>query len=112
MTKFQKKIFMWLIAFAIITPVGIFLPELFHTNDAWGEWDVKTVKEKNGSAPKGMAKDAAIWKAPIPDYKMNEDTSVLKKSFQYILSGVLGIAFTILVTYGLTKLLTRNEQAP
>jgi len=112
MTKFQKKILIWLIALAISSPIGIFLPKLFHSSGAWGEWDTKTIKEKTGNVPQGMAKDAAKWIAPMPDYDVNEDASLLHQSLHYIVSGVLGIAFTILITYGLTKLLTRNEQTP
>jgi hypothetical protein len=112
MTKFQKKILIWLIALAISSPIGIFLPKLFHSGGAWGEWDVKTIKEKTGTVPEKMAKDAALWKAPIPDYNIKEDASLFKQSIHYIVSGVLGIAFTILITFGLTKLLSRNEQAP
>lgn len=112
MTKFQKKILIWLIALAISSPIGIYLPKLFHAGEAWGEWDAKTIKERTGSVPEGMAKDAAKWNAPMPDYNVKEDASLLKQSFHYVVSGVLGIAFTILITYGLTKLLAKDEQAP
>jgi len=112
MTKFQRKILIWLIALAISSPIGIFLPKLFHSGGAWGEWDTKTIKEKTGTVPSGMAKDAAKWNAPMPDYNVKEDASWVRQSYHYIISGVLGIAFTILITYGLTKLLARNEQAP
>jgi len=112
MTKFQKKILIWLIALAISSPIGILLPKLFHSGGAWGEWNTKTIKEKTGTVPQGMAKDAAKWAAPMPDYNVKDDASLLHQSFQYIVSGVMGIAFTILITYGLTKLLARNEQAP
>jgi cobalt/nickel transport protein len=112
MTKFQKKILIWLIALIICSPIGIFLPRLFNANDAWGEWDVKSIREKTGSVPEGMAKDAAMWKAPIPDFNMKEDASLLNQSLHYIISGIVGIAFAILITYGLTKLLARHEEAP
>jgi len=112
MTKFQKKILIWLIALMICSPIGIFLPRLFHANDAWGEWDVKSIREKTGSVPEGMAKDAAMWKAPIPDYKMKEDGSLLHQSFDYIISGIVGIGFAVLITFGITKILARHEQVP
>ena len=112
MTKFQKKILIWLIALAISSPIGIYLPKLFNSGAAWGEWDSQTIKEKTGSVPEGMAKDAAKWKAPIPEYKMKEDVSIFKQSFHYIISALLGIGFTFLIISGLTKLLNRNEQAP
>ena len=112
MSKFQKKILIWLFALSVISPIRIYLPELFNAGDAWGEWDTETIKEKTGFVPGGMAKDAAIWNAPVPDYQMKEESSLLKQSLYYIISGVLGITFTILVTYGLTKLFCKNEQAP
>ena len=112
MTKFQKKMVIWLIALAICTPIGIFLPKMFHSGAAWGEWDTQTIREKTGTVPDGMAKDAAKWNAPMPDYNVREDASLAKQSLHYIFSGAVGIVFTILIIFGLTKLLTRNEQAP
>jgi hypothetical protein len=112
MTKFQKKILIWLIALMICSPIGIFLPQLFNANDAWGEWDVQSIREKTGTVPEGMAKDAAMWKAPIPDYKIKEDASLFNQSFQYAISGIVGITFAILITYALTKLLARHEKTP
>ncbi len=110
MTGFKKKILFWLMVLAIISPLGLFFPDLFHKENAWGEWDVSSVKEKTGYELKGMAKDAELWKAPIADYRMKEDASLSEQSIHYIISGVTGFALVVLITYGLTRLLVRHEK--
>ncbi len=112
MNKFQKKILIWLFALSLACPVGFLLPEYFHSGDAWGEWNLKTIQKKTGLVPKGMAKDAEIWKAPVPDYKIEENTSLAKQSLFYILSAVSGIALTLLITFGLIKFIGRNGKTP
>lgn len=112
MTGFKKKILVWLIVLAVISPLGLLLPQFFHKDNAWGEWDVSSLKEKTGYAPEGMAKDAELWKAPIADYKMKEEASLPEQSFHYIISGIVGIASALLITYGLTRLLVRHEKTP
>lgn len=112
MSRFQKKIIFWLFILSIACPIGILLPEYFQSGDAWGEWDLKTIKERTGIEPKGMAKDAAMWKAPVPDYQIGNNTSLAKRSGDYIFSAVLGIILTLLVTFLLIKLTGRNEKTP
>jgi hypothetical protein len=112
MNRFKKKIFIWLIVLAVCSPVGLLLPQFFHADRAWGEWDVGSIGEKKGYLPEGMAKRAAIWKSPIPDYKMKEKATLPEQSFHYIISGIVGITFALLITYGLTKLLVRHEKTP
>jgi cobalt/nickel transport protein len=110
MNKFTKKIFIGLIVLAILSPLGLFIPEKFHTGDAWGEWSLETVKSKLGFVPKGMEKNAEIWKAPLPDYGIgNENNSRFTNSMYYIISGFTGIGLIGVVTYGLFKLTRKNE---
>ncbi len=111
-TKFQKKILFWLIVLAVISPAGLLLPELFHSEGAWGEWDAQTIREKTGYVPEGMAKDTALWKAPIPDYQMKKESSLTEKSFHYILSGIAGIGSILLIIFGITKLVAKNGKNP
>lgn len=103
MSKFQKKILFWLLVLALVCPIGIILPEYFQSEDAWGEWDMKTIREKTGFEPKGMAKDVSTWKAPVPDYQVGNPASLEKRSFHYIFSAVLGLSLTLLVTFILIK---------
>ena len=38
MTRFQKRLWIGLLIMALLTPLGIFLPEKFKAEEAWGEW--------------------------------------------------------------------------
>jgi cobalt/nickel transport protein len=100
----NKRLIIGLLILIILTPIGIYLPERFNAGDAWGEWSVETVKEKLGFTPKGMKKDAELYKAPIPDYSLsNEESSLVKQSGYYILSGIIGVAIISLISFGLIK---------
>jgi cobalt/nickel transport protein len=103
--KKYKKYLIFFAVLVILSPLGIILPEYFNSGDAWGEWSVETVKEQTGRAPEGMKKDATLYAAPVPDYNLGkEEDTISKKSVGYILSGVIGIAIIILLTFGVNKL--------
>jgi len=109
MNKLQKKILIFLIVLAILTPVGILLPMTFKTNDAWGEWSAETVKGLIGYVPQGLQKYSESYKAPMTDYSLNpNDRSVTHQSYFYILSGIVGIAATFGVTFLISKLIIKN----
>jgi hypothetical protein len=105
----------WILIFAIIiilTPLGIFLPDYFKAGDAWGEWSTEQVKEQTGSVPEGMKKDAELYKAPIADYTLNEESSMAKQSFYYILSAIIGVGIIFILSFGLKKLVSKNDRDP
>jgi uncharacterized membrane protein len=109
MEKIKKKLLIGLLVAVLITPIGIFLPRWFKTGDAWGEWSTETIREKTGHVPAGMQKDADIWKAPMPDYSLgNENSSLARKSVQYIISGIVGLAIISLFSFGLSKLVKKE----
>jgi cobalt/nickel transport protein len=109
MTGFNKKIGIGLLVLALLSPLGLILPKMFHAGKAWGEWSTETVAKDKGYTPKGMQKDAALYKAPIPDYNLGKkDDSVWKRSGSYILSGIIGIGAIAALTFGATKLLHKK----
>jgi len=64
-----------------------------------------------GSVPAGMKRLAEAWKAPLPDYAVpGQGRGMLGESLGYILTGVIGIAFTAGAMYILTKLLMRRNR--
>jgi hypothetical protein len=80
----------------------------FDAGDAWGEWSAQTVKEL---VPHGLAKYSDVWKAPLPDYSINNDNaSVAHQSGYYIVSGVLGATVTYIVMLFISKLIVRNGE--
>ena len=109
MNKLQKKILIFLIVLAVISPAGILLPMAFNANDAWGEWSAETVEKLIGYVPEGLQKYSDTYKAPIPDYSLNaDDASVTHQSLFYILSGIVGVAITYGVTILISKFIIKN----
>ena len=108
--KLQKKILVLLLFLCLITPTGILLPMFFNAGDAWGEWSAQTVKDLVGYVPKGLARYSDIWKAPLPDYKINSgDTSMVHQSGYYIVCGIFGAAITFIVMLVVTRLIVKNH---
>jgi hypothetical protein len=110
MNKFAKKILIGLLAMALLSPLGIILPKMFHAGGAWGEWSTDKVKKELGYVPKGMKKDAELWKAPMPDYSNGkENNSIFSDSLDYIFSGLTGLAIIAFITWWLFKIYQKHE---
>jgi hypothetical protein len=109
MTLFQKKLLTGLVIMAFVSPIGIILPEKFKAGDAWGEWNIDTLKELIGYTPEGLRKLAEIWKAPIPDYSLGgENASLAIQICSYIASGIIGILLAGIISYTLTRLILKR----
>jgi hypothetical protein len=111
MTKFQKKLWIGLAIMAILTPLGIYLPEKFNAGDAWGEWGTDKIQELLGYIPAGLKKLADLWQPPVPDYNFGgENAAFSTQVISYIISAVIGIAAAAIVIYAITKLLIKHEK--
>ena len=96
---------------ALLSPLGIILPSLFNSEDAWGEWGTETLEKLLGYVPEGLKKYTDIWKAPVPDYNLGGDTAPMAvQMISYIMSGLLGILVVGLVIYLISKALDNNEK--
>jgi len=110
MTGFQKKLLIGLFTMALLSPLGVVLPDKFHSEDAWGEWGLDKIEKMMGYVPAGMKEIAELWKAPIPDYNFGgEGASMITQIMSYIASGLLGIAIVGTVVYGLSRFLVKRE---
>jgi cobalt/nickel transport protein len=111
MTPFQKKLLLILIVLAVLSPIGIYLPAAFNAEGAWGEWSTETVEKMVGFVPEKMKIVGELWKAPIPEYNLGDESSSFpSKALSYVLSGVIGIALCALILYGLSKLLVKKKE--
>jgi cobalt/nickel transport protein len=111
MTKFDKRLWVGLLVMALLTPLGIYLPERFKAGDAWGEWGTDRLQELLGYVPEGLRKMAEFWKAPVPDYNFGgENAAFGVQVISYIMSGIIGIAVAALLIYLITKLLVKHEK--
>ena len=100
-----------LLALALLTPLGLYLPELMKTGGAWGEWSLEEVKQIVGYAPRGMQRLRNLWNAPLPEYALpgQDEAWLAYRSVSYILSALLGIALCGGATYALTCWLTKKR---
>ncbi|MBU0488199.1 MAG: PDGLE domain-containing protein [Bacteroidetes bacterium] len=111
MKNFKKRLYIGILVLVVLTPVGIYLPELFNAEDAWGEWSTETVDENIGFVPEGMQKDADLWTAPMPDYSITEkETTFFERSGSYIISGIVGVGLSILIMFAISKVLVKHEK--
>jgi hypothetical protein len=111
MTQSQKRLWIGLIVLAFLSPLGIILPEMFKSGDAWGEWSTETLQKALGYVPEGLRKYTDIWKAPASDYSFGgQGVTFAQQILYYILSGLLGILIAGLVVYILSKLLVKHEK--
>ncbi len=107
--KAYKKYLIFLGILILLSPLGIIIPEYFKAGSAWGEWSVETVKKQIGFEPKGMKKIAEAYKAPLPGYNIGkEKNATAKRSISYIISGLVGAGIILLITFGLTKFMSRK----
>lgn len=110
--KTTTKLWIWIGALVLLSPLGLVLPEHFKAGDAWGEWATDTIKEFFGYIPQGLEKLSSLWNAPIPDYAFRgwEEKGLPSLSFAYILSAILGITVVAVVILFIGKLLVRKDE--
>ena len=109
--KTITTLWIFLVVLVLLTPLGLFLPEHFGAGAAWGEWGVEEMQELVGYIPQGLARFAAIWHAPMPDYAITgwEEAGLPRLSIAYILSAVTGIAITVFVVFLIGKILVKRK---
>lgn len=111
MTKSQKKLWIGLLILALLTPLGVILPEKFKAGGAWGEWGPEELKRLIGYVPEGLKRLADLWKAPVPDYHFGgEGASMAVQIISYIASGLIGILAVGLVIYVISRVIVRHEK--
>jgi hypothetical protein len=109
MTRFQKKLWIGLLLMALLTPLGILLPEKFRAEEAWGEWGIDKLEKLLGYVPEGLKKLADFWKAPIPDYNFGgEGASMTLQAISYIASGLLGVGVCAFVVFMISRFMAKH----
>ena len=108
--KTTTKLWIGIGILAMLSPLGLILPERFKSGDAWGEWSVDTIKGLIGYVPAGLHKLSARWCAPMPDYafKGGGEKNLANLSLTYIISAAIGIGVCIGVAFLLGKLLSKK----
>lgn len=108
----RRKVTVFLAAFALAVPLGIFLPMMFQAGDPWGEWSPEETARvaQQASVPAGMDKYADKYSAPVPDYQFLEAQSVTGETMQYVGSALLGLLLVVALCFPLHHLQQRRLQ--
>ena len=94
---------------ALLTPIGILIPEKFRAEGAWGEWGIDKLEKLLGYVPEGLRKLADFWKAPIPDYNFGgEGASITLQVISYLASGLLGIGVCAFVVFVISRFMAKH----
>jgi len=109
--RFEKKLWLWLFALAVLSPLGIILPEKFGAGGAWGEWGAGALEQLLGYVPEGLKKTAGFWTAPIRGYSFGGEDAVLSvKIVSYIVSAFIGVALACIIVLIISRLLFKHEK--
>lgn len=108
-----RRLWVIVILLALLTPLGIWLPERLRAGDAWGEWAPEDVEEQVGFLPRGLGDLAGLWKAPVPDYAPPgwEEKPLALQSAAYIASALGGLIMCGAIIALLGRWLARKEDA-
>jgi hypothetical protein len=104
--KTVTKLWIGIGALALLSPLGIYLPDRFKAGSAWGELKADEFGGLIGYIPKGLEKLSSFWKAPLPDYAVNG----LERhpGIAYSLSAIIGIGLCVGLVYVLGRIFTRD----
>jgi len=110
--KTVTKLWIGIVILAVLSPIGILIPQFFKAGDAWGEWGLDTLRGMVGYVPKGIAKISQVWKAPMPDYAIegSSEKGLFTLSFSYIFSALTGILIVATFAFLLAKSLSKKEK--
>ncbi|TRZ74604.1 MAG: cobalamin biosynthesis protein [Deltaproteobacteria bacterium] len=111
MKRLEKKLWLGLFVMAILSPLGIILPEKFAAEGAWGEWGVDALEKLLGYIPRGLKKTADIWAAPIRNYNFGGEGAILStRIVSYIVSAFIGIVLACIIILIISRLLFKHEK--
>lgn len=96
---------------ALLSPLGLILPDRFQAGSAWGEWSAEEMGKLVGYVPQGLARLGELWKAPMPDYAFQgwEGKGLPSLCFAYIVSAIAGVALVVAVLWLLGRFLAKKN---
>jgi cobalt/nickel transport protein len=110
--KTTTKCWVALGVLALLSPLGILLPNLFHSGSAWGEWNAGEIKQTVGYVPQGVAHAEESQKAPMNDYTFKgwSEKSPAHRGLAYACSALVGVTVIGLLTWLLGNFLSRKDK--
>lgn len=110
--KTAARIGLGLVALALLSPLGLVLPERFKAGSAWGEWGADEMGRLVGYVPQGLQRLSEVWHAPLPDYAFRgwEGKGLAQLSAAYVASAFVGIGAVALLAWLLGKWLSKKDE--
>jgi ammonia channel protein AmtB len=111
--KTTAKLWIGVGALALLSPLGIYLPDKFKAGSAWGEWGPHEIGGLIGYIPKGLEKLSSLWNSLFPDYAFKgwEDKGLGHLSLAYFVSAAVGIGLCVAAALLIGKLLVKKNEA-
>ena len=109
--KTTVKLWIGIGILALLSPLGLILPERFKAGDAWGEWGIGSIKEIFGYVPAGLRNLSSLWKVPFSDYafKGQQDKGLYQLGLGYIASAIIGILVIVCAVMFLGRILSKGK---
>ncbi len=109
--KTTAKLWIGIGILALLSPLGLILPERLKAGDAWGEWGIDAFKKMLGYVPAGLRKLSNLWSAPFPDYALNgqQDKGLCQLSLGYVASAIIGILVIVCAVMFLGRFLSKGK---
>ena len=110
--KLTARLWIALGVLALLTPLGLILPDRFKAGGAWGEWGPDEIQKMTGHVPQGLARLGSLWKAPMPDYAFRgrEAKGLTHLSLAYIVSALLGAAIITFAAWWIGRCLVKKGE--
>ncbi len=110
--KTTTKLWIGLGILALLSPIGLYLPQKFKAGSAWGEWSAQELHALVGYVPQGLRKFTSLWNAPMRDYGIKgwENRGLGHLSLAYIVSAILGIGLCVGLALLLGAILSKKER--
>ena len=111
-TSTVKKMWLGLAVLAVLSPVGVILPNGLNAGPAWGEWGLEELGNMLGFVPWGMKNLSGLWNAPLPDYSFQgwAEKGLAMNSLAYMCTAVVGVTVVAVVAALLGKAVVKNQE--
>ncbi len=106
----QTKMWIGIAVLALVSPLGIILPDRLKAGSAWGEWGSDEMEKMLGYVPQGMKKLGEFWRSPLPDYDLQGwgEMGLGMQSLGYVLSAIIGIVIVVAIVMFLGKMAAKD----
>jgi cobalt/nickel transport protein len=106
-----KKLWSGITFLIVLSPLGLIVPDHFHSGAAWGEWGGEEIRTMTGYLPQGVLKFSGLWKAPLPGYAFQgwAGKDLFSVSVAGLISAILGVTVIAGVSLFIGKVLAKEN---